>query len=709
MPDPEVPRTDELATGAAAGRARRLRFIVALGGAVALGAVALALWLWPAPPAPQPAVEVEDEDIDRAVAAVNPGYVGIDACAECHTQRAATVKKSRHFLACVPATDPTVAPGFAHGGKLASRSAGVRFEMTRKGSDFFVTRFQEVPGGELREPYQVALVYGSGSKHDEMYLAWEGDRLFHLPVAWLHPHGRWGQASHTTAATQTHPSCLECHNTWAAHVPGHFNQYKRDELHLGVTCERCHGPGREHTEFHRAHPNEPSKAILHPGTISRERLMDLCAQCHANAKPLGRPFSYRPGEPLNRYYHNLRPTHQEDDTTNQVRYLSESKCYQKSKMTCISCHDPHRAKTALGACLDCHESDKCKARPWLPEAVRGDCVGCHMPSRVWTHAHLYTTEDDQYLSLAPRADHRIGVYPEAAEAVVLAWLRKQPGEPHRAEAELLTAKVTQYWANEASRRARDGRFKAAMGACREALRIAPNDPGVRRQLQEAAARQAELDELSHALRRVDRADAAVPVLEKMLAIQPRSALAHGELGSVLSRIGKRQEAVEHLRVVAEYDPADAFGLTKLAEMAYQDGRTDEAAALCAKAHAINPAAPLNHHTWGLVLLKQVRWREAEEKFRQALAGDPTNVGSNDRLSEALRRQGNAAEAVRYARRAVHWSRGEDAEVLVTLADAYTAANRTADARQTLERALGAANRARSPLAATIRDRLRDLK
>ena len=88
--------------------------------------------------------------------------------------------------------------------------------------------------------------------------AWRDDRLYHLPVSWLHPYERWGQAAETVVPPETHSACVECHNTWVAHVPGTVNQFRRDDMHLGVTCERCHGPGREHAEYHRAHPDAPA-------------------------------------------------------------------------------------------------------------------------------------------------------------------------------------------------------------------------------------------------------------------------------------------------------------------------------------------------------------------------------------------------------------------------------------------------------------------
>src|SRR5262249_46334405 len=102
------------------------------------------------------------------------------------------------------------------------------------------------------------------------------------------------------------------------------------------------------------------------------------------------------------------------------------------------------------------------------------------------------TTDDDYLPIGPRSDHRIGVYPEARQAVLLAWLRTQSDDKSRAEADRLAGQLSQHWVNEADQRLRAGRFTGAMGAFREALKIAPN-PTTRQQLQEVMKRQSELE------------------------------------------------------------------------------------------------------------------------------------------------------------------------------------------------------------------------
>jgi tetratricopeptide (TPR) repeat protein len=631
----------------------RRRLVLAFLGLLAVG---VALWFWLRPHPPKSKTMADDEDDAEIVpAVVNPGYVSIGVCGECHIQRAAEFQRTRHFLACT-LVDRATAPGFAPGrGLIPTRDPSVHFEMTRTGDSLLATGVQATPSGETRTSYRIGLVYGAAGTSDEMYLAWQDDRLYNPPVAWLYSIGCWGHATDTISAREVNPRCLECHNTWIAHVPGTTNQYRRDDMLPGVTCERCHGPAREHVTYHRTHPNDPAHAILHPGTLTRDRLLEVCTQCHSNAtRPRGPAFSYRPGQPLEAFFRTNQNKYPEDDqVANQVQSLRRSQCFQKSEMTCITCHDPHQPQqpeTVRRACLRCHTAAACTDQPRQPAAVRGDCVGCHMPARVWMNVH-YHTADDQYVPVARRSDHRIAIHPEAKQAVVLAWLRTQGDAPSRAEAERLGPQLAGYWLNEAEQRRRAARLLATIGALREALKADPN-PRTRQLLQEAIARQAEWERLVQAAEDAQRSpDQALELLKKLLEIKPDSAKAHADLGALYFRRGQRDEAIAHWHLVGAADPDESYGVTMLGWLADLDGRVAEAEALFAKADQIEPYDATIHHLWGMALLKQGRWADAAVHFQQALAIDPKHAGANQGLSEALSRQGRTEEAERYARRA----------------------------------------------------------
>src|SRR5262249_15028583 len=150
-------------------------------------------------------------------------------------------RKTRHFHACwTPEVGP-MPPGFtAEKASYDSTHPGLRFRMSQTEAGFYQTASRGSPQGQQPLPLRIDLVYGSGGQADEVYSTWKDDRLFELPVGWLHPTSQWADQSYDPNNTRdftrtTTPRCLECHNTWIEHVPGSENQYRRDTFLRGVT------------------------------------------------------------------------------------------------------------------------------------------------------------------------------------------------------------------------------------------------------------------------------------------------------------------------------------------------------------------------------------------------------------------------------------------------------------------------------------------
>jgi tetratricopeptide (TPR) repeat protein len=615
--------------------------------------------------------------------------------------------------------------GFAPGkGTHTTQDPALRFEMTQAGGDFFQTAVRTTAKGEERAKARIDLVYGANLA-DEVFFSWRGDRLYELPMAWLHPLNCWGNTSinpfgsgdFTREATTR---CLECHNTWLGHVAGTTNQYQREHLLLGVTCERCHGPGREHVAFHRAHPEaKAAHAVVDPRRLTRERQLEVCTQCHSNApKRRGPAFSYRPGEPLESYFRTSKSKYPEDDhVANQVQYLRQSKCFQKSDtLTCTTCHNPHRppgpghSALAQRSCLKCHQAADCGEQPHLPAAVRSNCVGCHMPQRVWMNVHFHTA-DDGFVPPIRRYQHRIAVDTTARQEVLLAHYRQQSGAASRREADRLTRALVTHWLAEADRYRRQYRFLAVIGALREALRL-EDAPATRAQLRQAVAFQAKLDaDLVLALHQVDQKQfpQAIETLQRILTVKPDHALAHGKLGSCYAVTGRKDLAVEHLQAVALHDPDLPYGYEMLGWLAYLGNRSEEAVDFYRRANAIEPLNAQINHRWGLALVKLARWEEAGDCFRRVLTIDPRHAGGCQGQSIVLRQQGRPEEAERFARRAAQLTGFQNADILLTLAESYAEAGRFGDAADTAAKALGAAKKNDPKMVPTIRDRLEEFQ
>lgn len=666
---------------------------------VAVVAIGYGVRPGPLPVVPQPVAEGTPEN-DLAVSpAVNPGYLGSQACAECHAARFDAFKSTRHHLACTLPADRPMPAAFDAGTTFASSEPTIRFAMAREGGGYVQKSIDVTPQGPRETTTPIGMAYGQGGHFDEVYFAWRGDRLFELPVAWLHPTREWANAPVSPHqggdfSRVTTARCVECHATWFGHVPGTPNEYRRATAILGVGCERCHGPGAGHADFHRLNPTAPgAHAIVQPAALNRAQRIDLCAQCHSNAPaPADLPFTYRPGEPLDKAYKTLVSRHPEEDhVANQTKAMKASRCFQQSEMTCLTCHDPHRPtdpKRVADACLKCHQPANCREQPRLPEAVRGDCVGCHMPARVWPNVSFHTATD-RYVPPIRRFQHRVAVHPEATQEVRLAYEKGRPGGAGQGEAARLTGTLVAHWLGEADAYRQAHRFRAEMMALREAIHFDPT-PAAKLRLRDAIARQTDVDRLTgdglH-LMEGQRYQDALAAFIKVLAIKPDSAKAHARLGTLNGVLGNPQLAAKHLRTAIACDPNDPYPSNMLGWMAYVDNRPAEAVPEYLNALAVDPANDAVLYRLGLAYLSLDQLAEGRKTFERLYRLNPNHAGGCQGLSHVLRRQREYPEAVRYARRAALLTESRHADILLSLCDAYADAGRRADAVTTAELAL----------------------
>jgi hypothetical protein len=183
----------------------------------------------------------------------------------------------------------------------------------------------------------------------------------------------------------------------------------------GISCERCHGPAREHVEAMTT--KQVPGDIVNPTKLPRKSQIEAGAQCHGGRQmPLTAAFSYIPGEPLDKYLRQdpSKPGATADVHGNQVALLQMSRCYQSSSdMTCSTCRDVHQtqrdAATFSSHCLQCHRPEKCGEFPKLKETIAGRCVDCHMPVQA---SRLIFSNSDRNKTRAMVRTHWIKIYPE---------------------------------------------------------------------------------------------------------------------------------------------------------------------------------------------------------------------------------------------------------------------------------------------------------
>jgi hypothetical protein len=355
-----------------------------------------------------------------------PGdYVGDGACQSCHQDKVETFHRTSHYLTSrLPEKDSILGKFTSDSNVLKTSNPDLFFRMEEKNGGFFQTAVERTAPSITQRTERFAFVVGAGGK-GQTYLFWKGDELFQLPVSywtelgWVNSPGyRDGEANFNRPII---PRCLECHATYFEQLPPPSNQYSKTGFIVGITCEKCHGPGREHAQRFaaKAVSGAPS-GILNPVRFSRERQMDLCAWCHAgHGFPLEPAFSYLPGESLDKYLRIPQPDPAAplDVHGSQVEMLRRSRCFQKSSMTCLTCHNVHAVQHDLAGfsrqCLNCHKPGSAMF-PKHDHQAASDCIGCHMPMQ---ETNLIVFDQNGKKARPKVRNHWIKVYSETGAVV----------------------------------------------------------------------------------------------------------------------------------------------------------------------------------------------------------------------------------------------------------------------------------------------------
>lgn len=356
------------------------RYVAALA-LVSLAGAGVAILLAHGGKAPVPVTAVE--------------YVGDQACLTCHQEQGSFLETAHH-LTSRPATAGSIAGSFRHWENvLGTSNPYLHYRMEARPEGLFQTAVVGMPPGVRTHSERIDLVIGSGRK-GQSYLSWqEHQRLVQLPVSywtsldsWINSPGyREGVPTFGRPVT---PRCLECHSTFARVVPdeqGALNRYDPASFILGVGCEKCHGPGREHVERATSWTARLlGQAIVNPAELPRDGQVDVCSLCHAGVGEARAPaFSFVPGEPIESYLQvaDADPKQMVDVHGNQVALLKRSSCFQQSGMTCSTCHTVHQpqrdAAAFSSACLTCHQVQSCGLFPERGATLAENCVDCHMP------------------------------------------------------------------------------------------------------------------------------------------------------------------------------------------------------------------------------------------------------------------------------------------------------------------------------------------
>jgi predicted CXXCH cytochrome family protein len=366
-------------------------------------------------------------------------FLGSNACSECHPAIAASWQQ--HPMANSFAIANSLPQGSASTTPVVkgiTRSYHIALDNNRL---VHRDQMQDASGQVIySQQFPMDYVVGSGSRA-HAWIRQEGQLLFQSPINWYSEDARWDVApgykpdDPRRFRRRVTDDCISCHAgrpNLAANPNQHSHailphRYANPAFHeVQIGCERCHGPGLDHSEWHRQRISSksttaPSLADLSPDPIVNPAKLEphlrdsVCNQCHlAGSARIVRhrrsEFDFRPGKDFNDFWTVFHAGSEiaEDGTTkavNHVQQMHESQCFKNSsgKLGCISCHDPHSVPTpALAAdfyrqkCLNCHNTQACSENNTTRLAQMDSCTTCHMPAR-----------DSKNIAHVTQTDHRV--------------------------------------------------------------------------------------------------------------------------------------------------------------------------------------------------------------------------------------------------------------------------------------------------------------
>jgi Tetratricopeptide repeat/Cytochrome c554 and c-prime len=332
------------------------------------------------------------------IAAAFDEEAGSQACSRCHAE----------IYRKYSATSMARSSGKAGAGPLRESFEHATFSDPALRAEYHIS---EAPAGYRLEFSRMS----SGAKGQRMlewfvgsgrvgrsYISSLDGFLFQAPVSYYSRGAKWDLSPgyqqhefiHLTRAVGV--GCLQCHASRLQPVAGTQNRFTSPPfLEGGVSCERCHGPGKNHVTAMTSGTRKAGE-IVNPAKLEAARRDSVCAQCHLTgaariARVRAKGDAYQAGRLLSdyaAYFVWSGPETSSMSANSHFEKLQQSGCKRASgdRLWCGSCHDPHtepaeteRADFYRTRCQKCHEPAACKGDLETRRQAQNDCIGCHMP------------------------------------------------------------------------------------------------------------------------------------------------------------------------------------------------------------------------------------------------------------------------------------------------------------------------------------------
>ncbi|MDO8678855.1 MAG: cytochrome c3 family protein [Acidobacteriota bacterium] len=384
------------------------------------------------------AAAIAQVPVARNFSSAADDYLGSASCARCHDVEHQQWRNSLHVKMTKPIAEAAIAGDFSDGTRFTDHDRSYTLGM-KDGKPFMTVAFGTAP------PQTFPIDYTLGAKRYQGYLSTLPDgSIYVLPAFWHIATKRWIDWKEITPIPDTphdirqiwNINCFNCHGT---NIVQGFDvaakAYRTSWTEMGIGCEACHGPGREHVATMARWEKDPASKPAYDNSSKNRQLSDIlkifstrsseprrvydtCAYCHGNktnvfvgfkggdrfadyALPMLISEPIPPHDLQGEFWPDGRP-----NRFNRPQALTLSGCFKAGAIVCTNCHVAHGSRNDFSLkvninqgrngdslCTQCHTESRREPgagnrelKPSSPQALKPSFVGAALEQHTHHNA-----------------------------------------------------------------------------------------------------------------------------------------------------------------------------------------------------------------------------------------------------------------------------------------------------------------------------------